>query len=337
MRDVLSNTCNVNFRPSILWPHGFFPLKAGTTAYYKLGASIYVGHYHRLLKKQDDDPKIFAKRSAFPLTGGAYTDNKKALQLCLNRVDEKAETGGIFKAPCEFDNEKFTCKAYTAVLPTKKAIVIAFRGTDQGFAQLVREAWQSIGFKEKWPYGGYVSGYFSQAFQRLWAAGLDKQVTGHLAKYSGYEIWITGHSLGGAIANLAASWVKSLPGFKGKVKLVTFGSPRVGNKEFSDALEKSVQYVYRVTHRKDPVVHIPNVNYQHAGKEIYYKNGMTYSTEPCDVAKDKENCFVTCAKSEDSKCAQSITVNWLSPAIDDHNKYFGGGVTISDWGDHGCL
>ncbi len=62
-----------------------------------------------------------------------------------------------------------------------------------------------------------------------------KAVKAFLKAYSDFfpEIFVTGHSLGGALAVFAALDIKeTLP--KTHVRLYTYGQPRVGNEGFSD-------------------------------------------------------------------------------------------------------
>lgn len=47
-------------------------------------------------------------------------------------------------------------------------------------------------------------------------------------------IFVTGHSLGGALAVFAALDIKKTSGFLGKINLYTYGQPRVGNNVFAD-------------------------------------------------------------------------------------------------------
>ena len=62
-----------------------------------------------------------------------------------------------------------------------------------------------------------------------------------------------GHSLGGAIAGLAADWVSRNSALK--VKLYTFGAPRVGTEWFSMSTTNSIgsHNMHRAYHRTDPV------------------------------------------------------------------------------------
>jgi predicted lipase len=74
-----------------------------------------------------------------------------------------------------------------------------------------------------------------------------------ILKYPNSEFTISGHSLGGAIANHAAiHLIRSFPGVKFS-NFYTYGQPRTGNSNFSvwfSDLAKSLKInVARVTHR----------------------------------------------------------------------------------------
>ena len=88
------------------------------------------------------------------------------------------------------------------------------------------------------------------------------------------RIAITGHSLGGATANLAA---KDLHNQTGKlIDLMTFGSPRVGNDKFAGTLNLIASHHIRIvtaqdtgSNNSDVVTTIPwSPLYQHAGTQI---------------------------------------------------------------------
>lgn len=73
-----------------------------------------------------------------------------------------------------------------------------------------------------------------------------------------------GHSLGGAIATLAADWIK-VSGNAASVKLYTFGSPRVGLEMFASKCSSrlSVENIYRMYHQTDPVPMVPTWPFHH--------------------------------------------------------------------------
>ncbi len=66
-------------------------------------------------------------------------------------------------------------------------------------------------------------------------------------------VHIIGHSLGGAIAGLAADWIKKKRGIS--VKLYTFGAPRIGTHFFVKSTTEAIgeKNMYRVYHKTDPV------------------------------------------------------------------------------------
>lgn len=73
-----------------------------------------------------------------------------------------------------------------------------------------------------------------------------------------------GHSLGGAIATLAADWIRFIASVP-TVKLYTFGSPRVGLEGFSAKSTSRLlaKNIHRVYHRTDPVTMAPTWPYYH--------------------------------------------------------------------------
>lgn len=87
-------------------------------------------------------------------------------------------------------------------------------------------------------------------------------------------IHVVGHSLGGAVANLAADWAKQNHGTS--VALYSYGAPRVGSAWFAKTLGKRLKEpnIYRVYNKTDPVPMIPVFPYTHSpvsdmGYQIY--------------------------------------------------------------------
>lgn len=88
-----------------------------------------------------------------------------------------------------------------------------------------------------------------------------------------------GHSLGGAVATLAADWVKS--NRLNPVKLYTFGAPRVSFEGFAQQVTRklSASNIFRVYHHSDPVPMIPIFPFIHApspgeGYRIDFGSGL---------------------------------------------------------------
>lgn len=71
------------------------------------------------------------------------------------------------------------------------------------------------------------------------------------------EVFVAGHSLGAALATLAAAHVNYLSHFSQPPTLYTFASPRVGNKQFSQYVENQLKASYRVINSEDIIAAIP--------------------------------------------------------------------------------
>jgi len=106
--------------------------------------------------------------------------------------------------------------AFAAVHADSGAVVVAFRGTERDPRDLATDA---RFVKVAWPGGGRVHGGFATALARV-ATALDTW----LYRHPGAALF-TGHSLGGALACLAASRLRP-------ARLATFGCPRVGDAAF---------------------------------------------------------------------------------------------------------
>ena len=90
--------------------------------------------------------------------------------------------------------------------------------------------------------GGKVHVGFKDELNKLWPA-----ITVSLANID--ALYVTGHSLGAAMATIAASRIQTKV-----IALVTFGSPRAGNQEFVNSL--TVTH-YRVQNNCDDVTKVP--------------------------------------------------------------------------------
>ncbi len=145
-------------------------------------------------------------------------------------------------------------------------------------------------------HSGFLSGY------NFVATAVKTAVETLKAKYKGVKLYVTGHSLGGALAILCTAHLRSL---FGNVDLTyTYGQPRVGNQAFADWYQAHNPNTYRLVDYADIVPHVPpsNFGFLHGGHQVWYQRGMT-SYKICDP--------------ESMSCANSIgTTNY---STDDHN------------------
>nr|CAD2167456.1 unnamed protein product [Meloidogyne enterolobii] len=124
-----------------------------------------------------------------------------------------------------------------------------------------------------------VAFYFDDIFNQLDKKGVTEEIHYLLRQHKHYEVWITGHYLGGALAAIAAAkLIQSKEIGPDKIKLVTFGQPRTGDSGFAAGMSKNLPFFnYRVTRARDLVVHVPPRTYEdyaHYKTEIFYDNDM---------------------------------------------------------------
>ena len=76
---------------------------------------------------------------------------------------------------------------------------------------------------------------------------------------------ITGHSLGGALAVMAAAHLHNK--YKMVEYLYTQGQPRVGNDKFAQFMTQLIPNIYRIVHYADQVPHVPQsvLGFKHSG------------------------------------------------------------------------
>ncbi|EYC39101.1 hypothetical protein Y032_0675g1419 [Ancylostoma ceylanicum] len=263
----------------------------------------------------------FARNKMLPLAAAAYSSNP---QQCLSTLYKNAQMKRLTSVICDITLID-KCSGFTAVNHDDKAIIISFRGTDRNI-QLIMEGDETLlKNNTKWAAGGVVSLYFNDAFKRVWMSGIKDDLATLQSQNPGYELWITGHSLGGAMASLTASYISFNKLFPAnKIKLVTFGQPRTGDKTYAAAVEKQVPYSFRVTHSHDMVPHLPLENqegYYHHKTEAYYNKGMAAGA----------HYYVCYDMGESTFCSDG---NLIDTSIKDHLHYFE--KDVSEYGDKGC-
>ncbi|KAM7183476.1 Alpha/Beta hydrolase fold [Rhypophila sp. PSN 637] len=154
-----------------------------------------------------------------------------------------------------------------AIDPARSLIVVSFRGsisvrnwiTDASFTQIPC----TLGI------GCLVHAGFASAWSEVSAVVLAGVASARAANPP-YTVVSTGHSLGGAIATLAAAYLREAGH---PTDLYTYGSPRVGNSVFAKHVTETqgLGAEYRVTHTDDPVPKLPPIttNYRHLSPEYW--------------------------------------------------------------------
>jgi triacylglycerol lipase len=132
-------------------------------------------------------------------------------------------------------------------------LLLAFRGTE---AMHLKDWSSDIKFRQTPAYGGEVHRGFKAALDYIVEAVTKEIIT---RRSPGQPLWITGHSLGAALAVLFTAHLeeRAIP-VNG---LYTFGSPRVGNKLFSKQFDAEFRTkTFRFVNNNDIVTRCPPPN-----------------------------------------------------------------------------
>ncbi len=133
-------------------------------------------------------------------------------------------------------------QAFLAKRESDKVAVLAFRGTEPDAFEDIKTDLNARFYRQK---GAKIHDGFRRAFAHVHALINEK-----LPEIQGYKLYITGHSLGGALAKVAT---EALSG-DNVAACYTFGSPKVGNLDFGDNLKVPI---YRIVNAADAVPRVP--------------------------------------------------------------------------------
>lgn len=184
------------------------------------------------------------------------------------------------------------------VLSRDEFVVVAFRGTQvfkpgvhTSLADVVRDVLADISTDAKfglvrWQRGGSVHRGFRDALNDgdLWRDRLKPLLSELKAEAPERTVWFTGHSLGAALATLAADLFPETQG------LYTYGSPLVGDNDFVRTFRPS-DNAYRIVNNNDIVCRVPPVGpyewpgtsvgrYRHVGDLKYISSSSELRDSP---------------------------------------------------------
>jgi len=127
---------------------------------------------------------------------------------------------------------------------------------------------------------------------------------------------ITGHSSGGATASLLAYDLGTEGHFLyNNIQLYTFGSPRIGNKEFVNSFMSFDIQSNRITYKKDIVPHLPEelFGFVHIPHELWFTSSSKYKLCNDEDGKEDDSCSDSC--SPFSCTSVSDHLNYLDSTI----------------------
>ncbi|XP_052483937.1 uncharacterized protein LOC105795602 [Gossypium raimondii] len=209
-----------------------------------------------------------------------------------------------FEKLCFLDNETTDTQAAIWRDSARRRLVVAFRGTEQARWKDLRTDLmlvpaglnpERIGgdFKQEVQvHSGFLSAYDSV---RIRIISLIKASIGYidelLEPQHRWQVYVTGHSLGGALATLLALELSSSKLAKCgaiSVTMYNFGSPRVGNRRFAEVYNEKVKDSWRIVNHRDIIPTVPRLmGYCHVAQPVYLAAGeLKDALENMELWKD---------------------------------------------------
>lgn len=203
---------------------------------------------------------------------GFWVENAKLLSECSriaylseSEVIERLKALG-FRNSEVIENNDISC--FLAVTPD--FVVVSFRGTDPF---RVKNILADINALEDKDILGEIHSGFRDALQQV-GTELFKAIYKYVSE--GKALWITGHSLGGALATLFAARI-AWKGYRVS-GVYTFGQPRVGGKVFKKTYQSLLgNSHFRFINNNDVVARLPlkrfkKLVYRHVGDVVYIQS-----------------------------------------------------------------
>ena len=190
------------------------------------------------------------------------------------------------------------------------SIFVAFRGSNN-----IQDWINNFHISKIYPYDKYENVGVENGFYSIYKTfelPIFSNIVYLSIKYNTSNLILTGHSLGAALSTLLAFDILNDDVYEGFNihSIITFGSPRVGNYEFSNAIKNINSF--RITHYYDIVPHLPQelLNYYHIGQEVWYNEDNTEYKICDDEDSEDKSCSNSCAPT---KCTStSDHLNYLN-------------------------
>jgi len=203
--------------------------------------------------------------------------------------------------------------AFDIIVNTQtKEVIYAFRGTDSN-SQMQDEFTHFLGITYTTENfivpGALVDNYFAELYTNYFHQKVitNLQKLGQL--YPDFVYTFTGHSLGGSMATLAAldgATSGLIPVSQKSPQLYTFGSPRVGNWVFAQAVSSLVPVMFRIVHFNDLVPHVPLCQGEPASK----CQNNNYGAAPIWAWHVKQEIFYNKDNSSYKVCSETNSEDW---------------------------
>lgn len=197
----------------------------------------------------------------------------RAARLAYNNTAEGAAFAKQwgFKRQCLIDRRETQC----LVMGNASIVVVAFRGTEPA---RLKDWMTDLDTQFCCGTFGNVHRGFDIALSHVWNE-LNARVTEYQDK--GQSLWITGHSLGAALASLATTRWRGID--KPVHGLYTFGAPRVGDRDFERAFDQDFgARHFRFVNNADLVTRVPlrTMGFSHAGTTLCFDEKGKLQSDP---------------------------------------------------------
>ena len=283
----------------------------------------------------------------------------RASVLAWNCTRCRDSFAGAFEVEATVYDAGWDLFAFAGFSKVLRAPVVAFKGTDSrsvyNWAENMRY-WRSDlplpvpGADVSLVHTGFYASWNSSALAPNLTVAAGKLVD----RYPGRPLYVVGHSLGAALATVAAVDIRARLEARRRppreedsnyrpldVRLVTFGSPRVGNAAFASFVRQATRLSVRLTHNRDIVPSVPPtwVGFHHVATEAWQvdiedkaasssgKGGKGSRKNSNDVIGVVGLCD---ASGEDPRCHNSVCYLGLCTSVSDHLSYMGAPMLHSD-------
>lgn len=215
-------------------------------------------------------------------------------------------------------NDTTGMEGFVGVDPTRSQVVVSFRGS-QSIRNWITNIAIATDDCDGLPVASDSDCGVHSGFNAAWNQVKNSVYTfiaNASSTYPDRTLIITGHSLGGAVATIAAAHLRA-QGYP--CDLYTFGSPRVGNEGFVNFVGSQEGNEFRVTHYDDPVPRLPPSSlimgsYRHTSPEFWLtiQDGANVSASAIGVSD-----FEICEGIDNDACNAGLD----GSSVDSHGFY----------------
>jgi predicted lipase len=222
-----------------------------------LRITILIYSYGDSIKTTDDTIENFVSK----ITDASQLKISDMEKQLLFDVAKNIPSGKV----CNFINDaKTDLQAGITINEIDKRICVVFRGSQSSKDWFYDLSVVKHNLKDDiWVHGGF----YKQLYDTNVYESILQEVKLQLEKHPDFTIYITGHSLGAALATLFGYLLAHE--IENQVSVVSFASPRIGDAKWQKSFEsKDNLHHYRVTNCRDIITAFPVYNYKHVGTNI---------------------------------------------------------------------